>query len=125
MKRRFSGSLIIYGGMTVNNATSTETYELNLNTLAWSRRKTIATQVNRNIICRSVIIIQEIRTQLSEIAECLDADNLLVGDRMHIIGRSIHEHFVSLRFIFFSISNYRCSISQRTSGRGYQFTMII
>ncbi|KAF8371051.1 hypothetical protein PRIPAC_77480 [Pristionchus pacificus] len=41
----YKGSLIIYGGMTVNNATSTETYELNLNTLAWSRRKTIATQV--------------------------------------------------------------------------------
>lgn len=46
----FSESLIVYGGLTFENITSTDAYELNLNTFVWRKRHTNAIPANESAL---------------------------------------------------------------------------
>ncbi|GMS87062.1 hypothetical protein PENTCL1PPCAC_9237, partial [Pristionchus entomophagus] len=80
----YKGNLIIHGGISRPPffTPSTETFELCLANMTWSRRDTFATQ--------------EIRDELSSIS-IFSEENLIIGDMMNAIEKfSMRKHFVCI-----------------------------
>ncbi|GMT05952.1 hypothetical protein PENTCL1PPCAC_28126 [Pristionchus entomophagus] len=75
------GKLVIHGGMDLINIDtfSTDTLELNLKALIWTRRQTVATE--------------EVRGELAKLTY-LAEQNLITGDRMHVINLPDRSHFI-------------------------------